>query len=767
MLTRVKVSLLFLFFSFSVICHLSSVICYAEDDVAEYVNNAWASQNDPPKLYTICDECIAKFSPEADAQAQTLKDFPPASEEDKYKVMNKVAVCYFIKGEALHDQGRDKEAVKVLQDIISKYPYAREFDSSRGTYWEVSDIAKKTIDKIEGVRLIEEEWSKVEPEVKISLYDEGSEFPVDYAKYGQFTAVGKKEYKYIIKDPIGLAKAVGEGIYPNTAALKFDPEFAKIKKQLSSLDYWKIVNSRDMRTAFYKWNVATEPDGVKQFYIADILERSGYTKQAIKAYYAILVHFPNVYSWTYWHTPWYVAKAALYRIKFLLKENPQLGLKLEGASLQVVNGYDNDVRNDVFLPNPGKITKMSLLDKVAWKADACHVKKRPLRKIVKQRGGEMVKLVQYENGDWQFLVDGKPFVVKGITYGPTKVGESPDKGTMQNWTTQDINNNGIIDATFEAWVDANRNNVQDPGETNVGDFQLMKEMGVNAIRIYHQPFKINKELIRQMHQKYGIYIILGDFLGKYALGSKAAWNPGTIYSDPVHRQNMLDSVKEMVMEFRDEPAVLFWILGNENVYGVACNADKDPESFFKFANEAALLIKSLDPKKRPVAIASGDILFLDVFAKNAPDIDIFGANAYRGKYGFLDYWDEVKRASDRAAMITEYGAPSCAKGYTDQEAQHFQAEYHRGCWQDIRCNGAGYGAGNAIGGFVFEWLDEWWKAYEPAIHDRRGIFTGPFLDGYMHEEWLGVCSQGDGKNSPFMRWLKEAYYTYQQLWSLN
>ena len=242
-----------------------------------------------------------------------------------------------------------------------------------------------------------------------------------------------------------------------------------------------------------------------------------------------------------------------------------------------------------------------------------------------------------------------------------------------------------------------------------------------------------------MHGKYGIYIIIGDFLGKYALGSGATWEEGTDYDNVQHQQNMLESVKEMVLEFRDEPYVLMWLLGNENVYGLGCNADKKPESFFKFANKAAQLIKSLDPQKRPVAIASGDILYLDIFSKYCPDIDVFGTNAYRGKHGFLDFWDEVKRVAGKPAMLTEFGAPSYAHGYSQEEGEEFQASYHKGCWMDIRCNSSGYGAGNAIGGVVFEWLDEWWKAYEPALHDTKGLFSGPFLDGYMHEEWLGIC----------------------------
>jgi len=127
-------------------------------------------------------------------------------------------------------------------------------------------------------------------------------------------------------------------------------------------------------------------------------------------------------------------------------------------------------------------------------------------------------------------------------------------------------------------------------------------------------------------------------------------------------------------------------------------------------------------------------------------------------------WEEVKEIAGKPVMITEYGCPSYAQGYTLEEAEEFQAEYLKNCWEDIYQNRAGFGCGNALGGFLFEWLDEWWKAYEPSYHDKKGLFAGPFLDGYMHEEWLGVCSQGDGKHSPFLRQLKKVYFVYKELW---
>lgn len=270
-----------------------------------------------------------------------------------------------------------------------------------------------------------------------------------------------------------------------------------------------------------------------------------------------------------------------------------------------------------------------------------------------------------------------------------------------------------------------------------------------------------------MHEEYGFRVIMGDYLGKYALGSGASWYPGTDYENPQHRQAMLESVKKMVMEFKDEPYILMWILGNENNYGVANNADSKPKAYFQFVNEVAGWIKSVD-KNHPVALCNGDTLFLDLFAEHAPQVDVFAANVYRGDYGFGSFWEQVFDATGKPAFITEYGAPAYAKHLTIEEAEEAQAAYHRGNWLDIAENAAGYaeGVGNSLGGIVFEWLDEWWKNYEPFLHDRKSDAIGPFPGGYYYEEWFGISGQGNGKNSPFLRQLRKSYFTYQELWRL-
>jgi len=757
------------YFQFSIFC------ASAQDKPSskQLTEEAWQALG--TKDYGLLDEivrkCINLYRDEAREQQASLKSFPEKDKISLYSSLNDVATCMFVKMEGLVRENKTEEAKQLCRQIIDDYSFAQAWDP-RGWYWSVAEKAQATLDKLEkGIEALEESFLELgakEAKTQIVLYESGTESLVDYAKYGEFKGVGTENYKYTIKDQESLSKAVGEGIFPNTTSVRWDPNFLKAKKEKRIFEkkHWDLVNSPDIEAAFYRWALFPEPKGVSLFYIGHILEKAGLYKHAIKAYYAVVVNFPQAVGWTYWKTPWYVGQAAIAKIKFLCKRHPELKLKLIDAKIDVINGYDHNIANDKFIVNPGKLisngTTITFFDKV--KKIFKKFSKKP-DKIKKIRGYGKVRLVQYEDGDWQLLVEDKPYIIQGITYAPTKVGQGPDDGTLTDWMGYDFNKNGTNDVAFEAFVDKNGNNKQDKEEPSVGDFQIMKEMGVNTIRLYHQPFPINKKLLKELYEKYGIRVAMGDFLGKYAIGSGASWFDGTDYANPEHQKNMLESIKKMVLEFKDEPYILMWVLGNENVYGVACNADKNPEAFFKFCNEAAFLIKTLD-QDHPVAIASGDVLFLDIFAKNCNEVDMFGTNAYRGSYGFGAFWQQVKELADRPAMITEYGCPAYSTGMTKEETISAQADYHRGSWEDIQDNMAqGSGSGNALGGFIFEYLDEWWKAYEPSYHDRKGLFAGPFPDGYMHEEWLGVCGQGDGKVSPLLRELRPSYFVYKEFWN--
>jgi hypothetical protein len=114
-----------------------------------------------------------------------------------------------------------------------------------------------------------------------------------------------------------------------------------------------------------------------------------------------------------------------------------------------------------------------------------------------------VCIVKYSNGHWQLLIDGIPFIIQGMEYSPDKVGARPENAN--EWMLSDENHNGKIDGPYDAFIDSNCNNVRDPWEKPVGDFELLNEMGCNTIRIYH-PSNVNKKLLRALYRDYGMAI---------------------------------------------------------------------------------------------------------------------------------------------------------------------------------------------------------------------------------------------------------------------
>jgi len=597
------------------------------------------------------------------------------------------------------------------------------------------------------------------------LHDPGRETIVNYGQYGVFVGTGTAEYRYYIKDREGLARAVGEGIYPNVEGLKMDPAYQALRreKRLEG-NLWDDLNSGRNQIAFLGWAANhDQPLGLKQFYIGMILENAGLYAQAIKAYQAAVVHFPTAYAHTSWGSPWYAGPAALDSVAWLIRHYPELGMRLEGGRLRILHRYEDNPHNEVFEVDPGQIVSAHPASEQRMLLSSVP--------ILKELGKGPVHLQQYANGHWQLFVNGKPYVIRGITYNVVPVGRSPDNGTLvvhRDWMLSDENKNGKIDGPYDSWVDANRNNRQDPDEPVVGDFRLLRAMGVNTIRLYHHEY--NKALLRDLYGRYRIRVIVGDLLGAYTVGSGADWSEGTDYRDADQRRSMLDSVREMVESEKNEPYLLLWVLGNENNYGNGNNCRKFPDAYYSLVNEAARLIKSLDGK-HPVALVNGDLTFIEKAAALCPDVDILGVNAYHGRHGMGDsFWQDTSELWKKPVLISEFGAPAYHRYRSEAGGEEAQAEFLRNDWEDIERNlGGGPGQGNGIGGIIYEWMDEWWKAgpaFDPAIHSTIGQFQGPFPDGWSYEEWYGIVSQGDGRHSPFLRQLRPAYDLFKnELWN--
>ncbi len=388
-----------------------------------------------------------------------------------------------------------------------------------------------------------------------------------------------------------------------------------------------------------------------------------------------------------------------------------------------------------------------------------------------------VEVKKHGDGQWALLVNGEPFFIKGVVYNFMAVGDDPNNGTLRPWSMMDLDQNGKVDVAYDSWVDSNGNNVQDEDEPAVGDWQLLKDLGANTLRIYqmtssderirhlytndgarltfdHPP---DKELFRDLYNRYGIRLAIGHFFGEWTIGSGASWEKGTDYTDPVQRQNLLESIRVMVEEHKDEPYTLLWIIGNENFNPYdQDNAETQVEAFLTLVNEAAQIIHQMDPD-HPVAMCNFHIDHLEDIARFAPDIDIFGMNVY--SQGFQSQYDKIKTVFDRPVLITEYGTPAWGE---DDRSFASQKSYHRTCWRDIYENRyGGSRGGNSIGAMVFVWSDQWCLAGNPFVHDK-----GESL-GVKLIEWYGLVGLGDGSHSPFLRDLKRVYFLYQDFWKAS
>lgn len=361
----------------------------------------------------------------------------------------------------------------------------------------------------------------------------------------------------------------------------------------------------------------------------------------------------------------------------------------------------------------------------------------------------------------QLLVNGKKMMVNGMNWDYFPIGTNY---SYSLWTQPD-------DFIKKALDD---------------EMSLLKNMGVNAIRVYTG---IQPKWIQYIYETYGIYTMVNHSFGRYGLTLDGAWVANTEYSDPRVRELLLKEVKELAEEYKNTPGLLLFLLGNENNYGLFWDGAETEDIpvedqkatirsrfLYKLFNEAALAIKAID-NTHPVAICNGDLLFLNIIAEECKDIDILGLNMYRG-ISFTDAFDRVKKEYGKPMLFTEFGSDAF-NTIANEEDQQAQANFLLGNWREIYENAAGMGkAGNCLGGFTFQFSDGWWKFGQTSnldVHDTHaswsnGGYFNDFVkgDNNMNEEWFGVCAKGATNEAGYYQLFpRAAYYALQDVHRLN
>lgn len=372
-----------------------------------------------------------------------------------------------------------------------------------------------------------------------------------------------------------------------------------------------------------------------------------------------------------------------------------------------------------------------------------------------------VSIRKLKNSHFQLLVNRKPYIIKGVCYSPLPIGQNHE---------------------YDWW--------SDPNKPWIVDGKLMKEMGVNTVRIYQasdNPEEV-KKVIRDLYELYGIRTILGNWLGFWEY-------PCPFYGDNDFQEKVKDEVIRMVELYKDEPGILFWILGNENNYSCLGRVnpwsndeiDKEPDPqkknairariYYSFVNDIAKKIHEIDPD-HPVALGNGELTGLEWASQYSPDIDLVACIIYRGKT-FGNLFNSLKATFDRPMLIAEFGADAY-DAYLKKEDQNMQAFFLESQWRQIYSNLANVpqGAGNCLGGAIFEWSDEWWKHDENnpdswKVHDTESNWSnGSYYfdikaegNKNMNEEWFGIVALSEElENGLNKRIPRKAYYVIREFW---
>ncbi|MBA4155192.1 glycosidase [Flavobacterium sp.] len=369
--------------------------------------------------------------------------------------------------------------------------------------------------------------------------------------------------------------------------------------------------------------------------------------------------------------------------------------------------------------------------------------------------------VEANNTEMKLKINGKDFIVNGM-----------------NWDYFPIGTN----FNYSLWKQPD-NIVQKALDDEMG---LLKNMGVNTIRVYSG---MPKKWIEYVYTNYGIYTMINHSFGRYGLTLNGAWVANTEYSNASTRTLLLQEAKQMAMDYKDTKGLLLYLLGNENNYGLFWDGAETEDipvedrkstarahDMYKLFNEATLAMKEID-NSHPVAICNGDLLFLDLIAKECKAVDILGINVYRG-ISFGDLYERVKKEYGKPVLLTEFGTDAF-NAVANEEDQNAQAKILKGNWKEIYENAAGLGkSGNSLGGFTFQFSDGWWKYGQTKnldIHDTNaswsnGGYPSDYVEGEnnMNEEWFGICAKGPTSvNGTYQLYPRSSYYVLKDVHQLN
>lgn len=216
-------------------------------------------------------------------------------------------------------------------------------------------------------------------------------------------------------------------------------------------------------------------------------------------------------------------------------------------------------------------------------------------------------ILNKKDANWNLLVDGKPFEIKGVTFGYDK--------DVENYPTY---------------------------------FKDLKFLGVNTIRIWAT--NEDTEKLLDAAQSYDIKVMMGIWMrhGRPGMEDDDSFN---YLEDKQGMEDMYKNAVKTVERYKNHPAVLTWAVGNEVYLNIATDTEK--EAYSKLLERVCSAIKKIDAN-HPVTSVEAWTFGLNWWQKFVPSIDIYGLNSYGAGANYLAAELE-KKGIDKPYIVTEFG----------------------------------------------------------------------------------------------------------------
>jgi hypothetical protein len=324
--------------------------------------------------------------------------------------------------------------------------------------------------------------------------------------------------------------------------------------------------------------------------------------------------------------------------------------------------------------------------------------------------GPSVVKVTGSQGNWQLSVNGAPFEIRGLTYGP-------------------------------------------PQDAADGYTRDLKSMGVNTIRTWGVDDASTPTLLNRSAQQ-GIKVVVGHWL-----------NQGADYvNDTAYKTSVKNEIVARVNALKGYQGVLMWDVGNEVIltmqdHGLpAAEVEARRVAYAKFVNEVALAVHAADPN-HPVTSTDAWTGAWPYYKAYAPALDLLAVNSYGAIGGVKQAW--IDGGYTKPYIITEGGpageweVPNDVNGVPTEPSDLQKRAGYTASWNAVKAHpgvalGATefhYGLENDFGGvwlntFTGGWRRLGYYALKQAYSGQAGPNTPPEITAMTVGSQTGVPAGG-------------------------